>query len=1841
MKRIVLLAIVAATCLQASARAQQGGLNTPVLPGLPADPADPLAHYKSDILEQRQVEPDILASTRNHLHLLAFFNDYRAVNLPDDAGQAGTFASRFKGLLDRVVAWVTGKPAKPAKPALPAVAAAAEARVGLSRSYDGGLTWQGGLLPKIDGLDAMTDPKSAAAPCGIGYVSLIAFTRGGESKVVVWRFQDRNNLDGGDSWVSQGYSIVEVGSNASNGHFHDLPAIAVDSMRSASADPCAHRVYLGWARFQGDEGAATLNFARTVTGDLAEGTSWAPTWDKKYVKTTTKTEQGITLAVDPRPGLPTAGGGGTVYYGWRVFQSLENPNGVWLTSSKDFGATFPKATLVTNGLPMHPFDQPTISISAAGFDPNLLAFRSNSLPTVQVGSTGTVFMAWQEKVGFDGCSTPINPASLCGLPSPGGEPRIVLTRSMDGGLTWTDYLGVAGKRRAVDFGDRDTTLPTPGFGYLPRYLQADRVSRGQVMPRLSFGGGRLGLLYFEARGPLTGPFALLAGINRQLDARYALLNPATGALDGTMQISRYPVKQGADLTTETEEDIAEVKPGFKRINKRVNAPNSDSGRSPFIGDYLGTTPVVQFVFDPVANLWKWALTAADVPFQGFQAVFADSRNQGPPDGATPDNPMIGSYGSFVPPGFAPPNSPPPPCGNQHTRNHDVMHALVDASVAVNAIATFKQLGSVTERAFPLTVTNGTGVMKAFQLTFNKPQIASFDQFDAGFDVLNVSLFPYSSATRVVYVASSNPKDSVTVSVAEVTISCTNPNDQSTCTVTPVTGGASGKVTLNLDPTNPIDGAADPNNPNNFTDEHTPLVSNPLVSNLNPTSPLVSNNALNPLVSNPLVSNSTLNPLVSNPLVSNPLLPDGTEVHDIIDTSWKVTGGGTVASAMTAAVNVANAQALTGHFLFQLVIHKTSSYGGAAGCGAKDVIQDQIISSIPNPLVSNPLVSNPLVSNPLVSNPLVSNATFALSAPGDGGGGGASLSAMKVTEPAVTPDTELQMDFKPDAVFVTLRAYQLSSDSELQQAGVTYDPTAAQIAVFPQSVDVVQGVEQGDEPPPAGLSFLVTNTNDSGAGSLRQAITDANARAGADNIRFLIAPGGPQTINVGSALPAITSPVVIDGTTQPGFADAPIIVLNGGGIGADGLLITSGSSVVRGLVIQGFGGNGIEISGPGGNLIEDNYIGTNAAGTAAQGNSGNGIQVIDSPNNTIGSASPLARNVIAGNTGEEVRLDGANATGNMIQGNFIGTNAAGTAVVSSSNSGVYIRKAPGNSVIGNVVSGNTGFAGIAICGGAACGGGPAGTQTSDAAGNVVQGNLIGTDASGSAALGNSGFGVSIDGAPDTLVGGRASGQRNVIAFNGLGTFQPGVIVFNPPASGNQIVLNSIHSNGGLGIDLAPTGLTQNDIGIEGPSDQDAGANGLQNFPELTSAVISGGVTAVNGTLRTTANTAVVIDLYSNTVCDSSGHGEGQTWFGSISGLVTNGLGNVSFSASIGPALPAGVLVTATATTAEGTSEFSGCRMALPPGFGDWPVFAGGNGHVYEYVTTPGTWTAAEAAARARSFRGVAGHLATIHSSSENTIITDLRGTGDMRGWIGLTDSITEGTFQWITGEGVGFTNWNTGEPNNQTGNEDYVEIFAAGVWNDIDNATPLNQGFVVEYPIDPTALVDSPPAPGSLNGDLISRGFYHPSYPGQLISTVRVFLSSDVDGNYTVSMTARAGAYDGPLVGTATATVNLNGSATLPTPVDFHFAPAAVTPGTLLTFSMVQVSPAPDGLPDVLYHRGACDFSAACPTPSPFKETEGTTAPLDTFRRNGVSAIIFDTRPLPPPILFLAIDGFMN
>ncbi|MBD1906589.1 DUF4347 domain-containing protein [Funiculus sociatus GB2-A5] len=485
--------------------------------------------------------------------------------------------------------------------------------------------------------------------------------------------------------------------------------------------------------------------------------------------------------------------------------------------------------------------------------------------------------------------------------------------------------------------------------------------------------------------------------------------------------------------------------------------------------------------------------------------------------------------------------------------------------------------------------------------------------------------------------------------------------------------------------------------------------------------------------------------------------------------------------------------------------------------------------------------------------------------------------------------------------------------------------------------------------------VVINTNDSGEGSLRQAIINANAFSGTNTIGFQIG-SGLQTITPLSALPTINDSVIIDGTTQPGFSGTPIIQLSGSGTGA-GLTITAGDSTVRGLIINRFQ-DGIELSGGGNNVIAGNFIGTNAAGNAVAGNSrwgvfingssnniiggttagtrniisgnsvglfvtgsGNQIQgnyigtdvtgnvdlgntadgiTIQGTNNIIGGTTTGARNVISGNNQNGVSISQVGSSGNQVLGNYIGTNAAGTADLGNTLNGIEIQYAPNNIIggttagAGNVISGNNSN-GIWITG-------------NTATGNRVQGNYIGTNADGSSALGNTFRGVWLTDANDNTIGGTAAGTGNAIAFNG----QQGVLVSS--GIGNGILGNSIFSNTDLGIDLGGISVTANDVG-----DGDTGANNLQNFPLLTSAVFNGANTTVTGTFNSNPNATFRLEFFSNTALDASGNGEGRTFLG-FTNVTTDASGNGSFTANLAT-VALGNFITATATNSNNTSEFS--------------------------------------------------------------------------------------------------------------------------------------------------------------------------------------------------------------------------------------------------------------------------------------------------------------------------------
>ena len=173
--------------------------------------------------------------------------------------------------------------------------------------------------------------------------------------------------------------------------------------------------------------------------------------------------------------------------------------------------------------------------------------------------------------------------------------------------------------------------------------------------------------------------------------------------------------------------------------------------------------------------------------------------------------------------------------------------------------------------------------------------------------------------------------------------------------------------------------------------------------------------------------------------------------------------------------------------------------------------------------------------------------------------------------------------------------------------------------------------------PASTTFTVTNTNDSGPGSLRQAILDANARLGTtDTIWFSIPGSGLRSITLLTGLPAITDPVVIDATIQLGFVGTPIVELNGNGLSGAGLDISAGGTTIRGLIVNGFGGDGILVRSGNGSVIENNWIGTDATGTIARPN-GRGVRVLTS-SNRVGGTAPGAANLIAFNTGAGIAIE---------------------------------------------------------------------------------------------------------------------------------------------------------------------------------------------------------------------------------------------------------------------------------------------------------------------------------------------------------------------------------------------------------------------------------------------------------------------------------------------------------------------------------------------------------------------------------------------------------------------------
>ncbi len=343
-------------------------------------------------------------------------------------------------------------------------------------------------------------------------------------------------------------------------------------------------------------------------------------------------------------------------------------------------------------------------------------------------------------------------------------------------------------------------------------------------------------------------------------------------------------------------------------------------------------------------------------------------------------------------------------------------------------------------------------------------------------------------------------------------------------------------------------------------------------------------------------------------------------------------------------------------------------------------------------------------------------------------------------------------------------------------------------------------------------ITVTTTAPSGPGSLQQAIIDANAMPDLDTIAFGIGPDDDmvKTIFVTNNLTSLTGPTIIDGYTQSGSSSNTLATGNNAVLlievtstnNSQGFNITGGGCTVRGLVLNGFYDTGFQFGNPiliqaaaTNNVIEGNFIGTDATGT----NDSPRITFIgvnvNSPGNRIGGTLPGARNVIGGCISDAILLTGSAGTNNTVQGSYIGTDKTGTEAIANGR-GIRIESAfnqiGGTTAgAGNLISGNTGY-GLYII----------------ASTNVLEGNFIGLDVTGSSKLPNGNNGVALGGngtVNGNRIGGTSTAARNVISGNaGRGIVMSGVLsnavlgnFIGTDVTGSNALPNSL---GGIHMDL---------------------------------------------------------------------------------------------------------------------------------------------------------------------------------------------------------------------------------------------------------------------------------------------------------------------------------------------------------------------------------------------------------------------------------------------------------
>lgn len=1441
-----ILAIAGAALLQA----QIPGRNVNMVSGDRWPQGDPYL--------QRQNEPSMAASTRNPLHLLAGSNDYRTVDLPglQDGGETGD-------------AWL-----------------------GLYKSLDGGQRWTSTLLPgypqdtsdagiasPMKGYQAGADPVVRPGSNGLFYYAGLVFDRTGtfkKSRIFVARFIDNNNKEAGDPIHFLGAQSV-ASDSGETGNFLDKPWLAVDVPRSgaktcqiqtpgvATQPISAGTAYVAYAVISGSgtDLRGTIMFSRSIDC----GQTWsAPI---QVSRPEDPVNQGATIAIDPITGA--------VYVAWRRFALDGNGQDAIMVAKSAGGGGFEtprtlrefysgrslgqlmkflvgkRKTVTTTeaapvpDAPLDAFDQKTAADT----------FRTNAYPTMAVDGGGRVYVAWTER----GFRTNNNNAQAF-------DAGIVMSTSPNGSA-WTTPFAIE---------------PAAGPGH-------------QLMPSLTFAGGKLMLIYYDLREDISGVFrefvdetsaATVANLRHTIDVRATQASPAdVPQFAPSVQVSEY--LQGSVANSTTVRQLQFNPPNLKLFQL---------GEVPFMGDYVDIAAAPAMVQD-ASGAWKYNTATTTAPV--FHAVWTDNRDVKPP--------TDGNWANYTPPtgtqinSVFDPTKQVEPCspGRAGMRNQNVYTSKITAGLLAGSPGNSKPLSTTIPRAFVVFAQNTTDLNKHFRFTITAQPPggrASFTQLTSAPIVTQIDSFvpARSTVSKSIFATSSDPDAKVPVSITEIS---------SSGVVVPQ--GLSSIVLLNPDISNPDISNPDISNPDisnpdiSNAEVYNPDISNPDISNPDISNPDISNPdisnpdisnvvVLNPDISNPDISNPDIsnpdisNPDISNPDISNPDISNGS----LTDVTWTVTNNGNTTSNYT--IDVLGSVPVPPGIKVQIIVYKTYTTPVSDGCTLKYTTHTVLVSNIVDPSVTpelflepggtgrvtlrildtNPtdgVVLNPLdattpveptvratavnteelgtpgaeepeATPPSTSNTMLTVITQPTTAEVGGSLGTVMVQVMRtvngVTNPLSGASVATGILTNPtggnlDGQTVTLTnmdGYAVFTTLSIDRPGNGYQLsfTAAAAGALPVS-SAIFSVSSPASDDPSQKVFVVTNTADSGVGSLRQAMMNANATpnvVGPDIIAFDIKTASPHVIAPQTALPDIGEPVILDATTQPGFNQAtrePVVRVSGVLLPSSTIgfnFVGPGGSTIRGFSITGFGTpatadttTAIRIASPG-VTVHGNWIGIAPDGTVV-GNQ-TGIWVTGGTADIGGASGVITRNVIGGGRVGILIAGGSNS---RVRGNYIGLAPDGLTSASHTVAGISMFGAPTNTTIGgpradggffaadspaNVIAGNN--TGLLLQNSGASG--P--TNTS------ILGNVLGMGIDG-VAVPNTNTSINVRSSPGTRIG--QPGAGNVIGGNSV-IGAPSIAVFVSallPLTDNEIPV--IQSNW---IGLDPTGMlarpTANGISLLG-------------------------------------------------------------------------------------------------------------------------------------------------------------------------------------------------------------------------------------------------------------------------------------------------------------------------------------------------------------------------------------------------------------------------------------------